>query len=405
MADSNWSKVFTGVTELRSKQGNVPLSTLNGKYVAVYFSAHWCGPCRNFTPRLAGLYDKLKAKNCEIVFLSSDRDQSAYESYYKESHPWLSVDFKYRELKAKLSSEYGVRGIPCLVLLDKDGTMIRNNIRNHLMNNFDGFPWKPQTFDQLKTKIVNKKGEKVALKADNVALYFSAHWCPPCKAFTPILSEVFKKVNARQPGQWEVVFVSRDSDKNAMTNYYASMADWYTIPYEDSSARDELAEMFGVEGIPQLTMITRDGTVVKKDLAGSVRGDKTGEEFPWPVKPVYDLSSGELEGINSKPSLVLFIDGRQPKDQAQLKSFVDPIAAENLKKRECYFFTNTDASTGVAGSIRNLCGKLKGDAMILLDLADNGAFYQAKLPQSEAEVRQFWADYKGKKLTRQQCQR
>ena len=29
---------------------------LGGKVVAVYFSAHWCGPCRNFTPQLSALY-------------------------------------------------------------------------------------------------------------------------------------------------------------------------------------------------------------------------------------------------------------------------------------------------------------------------------------------------------------
>ena len=39
--------------------------------VLYYFSAHWCPPCRNFTPLLKDFYDE--AEGIEIVFVSSDR--------------------------------------------------------------------------------------------------------------------------------------------------------------------------------------------------------------------------------------------------------------------------------------------------------------------------------------------
>jgi thiol-disulfide isomerase/thioredoxin len=32
---------------------------LAGKVVGIYFSAHWCQPCRDFTPRLAAFYQVL----------------------------------------------------------------------------------------------------------------------------------------------------------------------------------------------------------------------------------------------------------------------------------------------------------------------------------------------------------
>merc|ERR1712023_590324 len=48
---------------------------LAGKTVGIYFSAHWCPPCRSFTPMLAKAYTShLKSKNFEIVFVSSDQD-------------------------------------------------------------------------------------------------------------------------------------------------------------------------------------------------------------------------------------------------------------------------------------------------------------------------------------------
>jgi nucleoredoxin len=55
---------------------------LNGKaLVGIYFSAHWCPPCRGFTPVLKDTYDELKEQNkgFEIVFVSSDRDQTSFD--------------------------------------------------------------------------------------------------------------------------------------------------------------------------------------------------------------------------------------------------------------------------------------------------------------------------------------
>ena len=42
--------------------------------IAFYFSAHWCNPCRDFTPILTKFYDVVnkKEKRLEIVFISHD---------------------------------------------------------------------------------------------------------------------------------------------------------------------------------------------------------------------------------------------------------------------------------------------------------------------------------------------
>eukprot|EP00362_Geleiidae_sp_MMETSP1317_P001610 CAMPEP_0201281072 /NCGR_PEP_ID=MMETSP1317-20130820/1206_1 /ASSEMBLY_ACC=CAM_ASM_000770 /TAXON_ID=187299 /ORGANISM="Undescribed Undescribed, Strain Undescribed" /LENGTH=68 /DNA_ID=CAMNT_0047589963 /DNA_START=32 /DNA_END=238 /DNA_ORIENTATION=- len=45
--------------------------------------------------------------------------------------------------------------------------------------------------------------------ADLVAIYFSAHWCPPCREFTPILANFYNEAKAAGH-KLEVIFVSRD---------------------------------------------------------------------------------------------------------------------------------------------------------------------------------------------------
>ncbi len=93
------------------------------KTLALYFSASWCGPCRNFTPKLVQFYNRVKRSNpqFELVFISRDRDADAMVEYMKgDRMPWPAVPF---DTKTSFS-KYGGRGIPCLVVLDENGSVI-----------------------------------------------------------------------------------------------------------------------------------------------------------------------------------------------------------------------------------------------------------------------------------------
>lgn len=107
-------------------------TALNGKMVAVYFSASWCGPCRGFTPKLIEFYKKTaKKNNLEIVFVSSDRSADAMEKYMKKM-PWLAMPFGSPEAAA-LKKELKVRGIPKLVVFDANGKLISENARRDVV--------------------------------------------------------------------------------------------------------------------------------------------------------------------------------------------------------------------------------------------------------------------------------
>ena len=87
-----------------------------GKYLCLYYSAHWCPPCRKFTPMLAEFYKKLKStdkgKNAEFIFVSSDSDEASFKDYYKEM-PWLALQFDQRQVKVSSTTIACYGGVRC----------------------------------------------------------------------------------------------------------------------------------------------------------------------------------------------------------------------------------------------------------------------------------------------------
>jgi nucleoredoxin len=99
------------------------------KLIALYFSAHWCGPCRKFTPQLVEFYNRVAPQHpeFEIVFVSNDRSPSAMETYMRETQmPWPAIDFAKLPGKEALK-KYAGESIPCLVLLDNNGAVVSDS--------------------------------------------------------------------------------------------------------------------------------------------------------------------------------------------------------------------------------------------------------------------------------------
>lgn len=77
------------------KDEHIPVNSIltkDLKSVAFYFSAHWCPPCRSFTPTLAEHYKEAKkdSNNLEVLFFSCDQDEESFNEYRAEM-PWLAT--------------------------------------------------------------------------------------------------------------------------------------------------------------------------------------------------------------------------------------------------------------------------------------------------------------------------
>jgi len=387
---------------LQGKAGEVPTAeALAGKAgVLVYFSAHWCPPCRGFTPKLAEFHTKHSAaKSFETVFVSSDRDQGAFDEYYGEM-PWLALPFSNRDAKDALSKKYKVQGIPSLVVLGPDGKVVTTDGRSKVMENFDtceGFPWVPPTFSEaLGDSFVRQDGSKVgldAIKGKTLGLYFSAHWCPPCRGFTPKLKEFYTEYKAKD-SDFEIIFCSSDREESAMQSYFKEdHGDYLALPYEKRKEKEALSSMFKVEGIPTFVVVGPDGKVVNANARGKITaGAAAVLEAGWAPPAIGDLAEGaDCAGtdINECPSVVVLCEGSDAAAQATIKQALEPLAKKYIAEGQAadedpkYIFFIA-AGGGPIDQLKALTKKDAADkvesaggkpVVLLFDIPDNGGFY------------------------------
>jgi len=407
--------------KLQGKDGEVETEkALAGKgAIALYFSAHWCPPCRGFTPQLADWYKKdLSGKGLEIVFVSSDKDEGAFGEYYGEQ-PWLALPFSNREKKDELNKKYKVGGIPTIVIVGADGSLISKDGRAAISKDPTGeeFPWKPKSFgeifDDATLKGPNGDVKGGSLKGKVFGLYFSAHWCPPCRAFTPKLADWYKK--DLQGKGFEIVFVSSDKNEAEFGAYFGEQP-WLALDFADRKRKDEVSSLFGIEGIPSFIIVDKDGSVITKDGRTAVTGDPTGAEFPWYPKPVANLKNGPGQ-LNEVPTLMVFCETSDDGTKKAIEETLTPIAKEYLDKAKAGGDEDPEVSVMIATDSDGLSPKIRGmvklpavdettklsPKIVLLDIPDNGGFYLGPEGDVSAEaVRKFLADYAAKTLTRQQ---
>jgi nucleoredoxin len=361
------------------------------KHVGIYFSAHWCPPCRGFTPKLAEWYTANAAGlNMEIVFASSDNDEEAFKEYFGEM-PWKALPYAARELKAKLSKKYKVSGIPSFVIVDAEtGELCTTNGREGVSKGAAGlesFPWKPKPFwEVLVGDVKDNAGNKYScekLREDNdaIGIYFSAHWCPPCRGFTPALVDSYKKMTDGGK-KWEIIFASSDRSEKDFAEYFGEMP-WKSLDMGDER-KDELDAMFEVSGIPTLVVIdAKTGKVITKGGRAKVDADPEGAEFPWHPKPLNELDGGCVEFINDTPVVVAFDDSEA------VKAAMEPLAAawveEDKAKGDASMMWLWAGGHELVDRVRQVCKVPDTCKLAILDVGE-GMTYQSKATTVTADV-------------------
>lgn len=97
-----------------------------GKVVLIDFWASWCAPCIKEMPNLVKAYNTYKAKGFEIVGISVDEDDDAWEKAIKANNmSWTQLI----DANGTAANIYGVQSIPHTLLVDQNGTIVATQLR------------------------------------------------------------------------------------------------------------------------------------------------------------------------------------------------------------------------------------------------------------------------------------
>jgi len=127
----------------------------------------------------------------------------------------------------------------------------------------------------LHKKLLGRQGDRLVPLAlgdrpepEFYLAYYSAHWCGPCRAFTPELVAEYHRLQAKHPGRFELVFISSDFSSGEQAKYVreANMP-WPVVKLSATDGIEPLKQWHG-DGIPDLIVTNREGHVILKSYDG-----------------------------------------------------------------------------------------------------------------------------------------
>jgi thiol-disulfide isomerase/thioredoxin len=90
----------------------------------VDFWAPWCGPCKREIPNLKAVYDKYAGKNFDILSIAVWERQPVQVTI--DTAAELGMNWSHINNAGSVPTEiYGVEGIPHLMLIGPDGTILK----------------------------------------------------------------------------------------------------------------------------------------------------------------------------------------------------------------------------------------------------------------------------------------
>ncbi|CAN0892984.1 Probable nucleoredoxin 1 [Linum grandiflorum] len=311
---------------LISKDGTkTDILELEGKMVCLYVAVLANSSCAEFTPKLVDFYNEIKRNgersDLEVVLLSFDSDEEKFSKGF-ETMPWLAVPFQDKTC-AKLLDYFQLRSIPTVIVIGGDGKTVNLNVAELIDElGAQAYPFCPEKlaeFEAIKSAelesqtlesilvhgdqdfVVDKSGAKVQvseLVGKTILLYFSAHWCAPCRKFTPKLIKAYHEIKPKSNNNFEVIFISSDRDQPSFDEYFSTMP-WLAVPF-DPDTKTVIQKKFKIAGIPAVVAIGPNGKTLTKEARDALTVHGV-DAYPFTEEHLKKLEGEEDEKAKKWP--------------------------------------------------------------------------------------------------------
>ncbi|CAD7667642.1 unnamed protein product [Nyctereutes procyonoides] len=417
--------------------------------LGLYFGCSLSAPCAQLSGSLAAFYGRLRGdaaagpgagagagagagpgpgpgavaaaepeprRRLEIVFVSSDQDQRQWQDFVRDM-PWLALPYKEKHRKVSGAGLVGGRGAAWALRPRVGGSGVLAGAAAGALRALPvvpvsvpvlclEFPWGPKPFREvIAGPLLRNNGQSLessSLEGSHVGVYFSAHWCPPCRSLTRVLVESYRKI--KEAGQkFEIIFVSADRSEDSFKQYFSEMP-WLAVPYTDEARRSRLNRLYGIQGIPTLIVLDPQGEVITRQGRVEVLNDEDCREFPWHPKPVLELSDSNAVQLNEGPCLVLFVDSEDDGESEAAKQLIQPIAEKIIAKYKAkeeeapllFFVAGEDDMTDSLRDYTNL--PEAAPLLTILDMSARAKYVMDVEEITPAIVEAFVNDFLAEKL-------
>ncbi|CAA2979416.1 probable nucleoredoxin 1, partial [Olea europaea subsp. europaea] len=209
-----------------------------------------------------------------------DDKESSFKQEF-EGIPWLSLPVLDKTC-AKLVRYFELSSLPIVVVIGLDGKIVHPNVAEVIEDHGrKAYPFTPEKFDEIeeleKIKRDSQTLESVLVSEDSdfvigkvrvselvekkIFRYFSAHWCPPCRAFLPKLIVAYHEIKAKDD-KFEVIFIYSNRDQASFDEFFSTMP-WLAIPFGDKR-KGSLSRLLKIQGIPALVVVGSTGMMEPK---------------------------------------------------------------------------------------------------------------------------------------------